>query len=92
MANHLNRWLTAAGLATLLLPSTPAAAQSVAVEGDHFVVDRHDGKGPRPKFLLFVSYFDALRASDLAGDLDYIANRMQFDGVRVLVNWQRRTA
>lgn len=90
MTNRLKRFTFCAVVAALCLPSVRAAAQSIAVEGDHFVVDRNDGAGPRAKFLVFVSYFDGLRASDLGGDLDYIANTMRFDGIRVLVNWQRR--
>jgi regulator of extracellular matrix RemA (YlzA/DUF370 family) len=40
---------------------------------------------------LFISYFDGLRAANLAADLDYIARTLQFDGIRVLPNWQKRS-
>lgn len=40
--------------------------------------------------LLFISYFDALRATELEGDLDYIATDLKFDGIRVFPNWLQR--
>ncbi len=73
-----------------LLLSGVAQAQTIAVEGDHFVVDHGDGAGPQPRFLTFMSYFDGMRATDLPGDLDYIAGTLHFDGIRVLPNWQAR--
>lgn len=48
--------------------------------------------GVEPRLLLFISYFDALRATDLESDLDYIANVLKFDGIRVLPNWLQRDA
>ena len=63
MANRLRRLVYCVGLAALSLPPGRAAAQSITVESDHFVVDRNDGNGPRAQFLLFISYFDGLRAS-----------------------------
>ena len=78
-------------LVTLLVPRA-AAAQTIGVAGDRFTIDLEDGKGPQPKFLLFISYFDALRATDSDGDLSYIATTLHFDGIRVLPNWQRRLA
>ena len=38
-----------------------------------------------PRFLVFVSYFDALEAATLDADLGYLAGRV--DGVRVFANW-----
>ncbi|NUM55284.1 MAG: hypothetical protein HUU46_16685 [Candidatus Hydrogenedentes bacterium] len=52
------------------------------VSGDHFTVDS------QPRFLVFVSYFDAMRASDetLESDFRYLrANG--FDGIRIFPNW-----
>lgn len=69
-------------------PSRPAAAQdypSITVSGDHFNVDY--GNGPQPKFLLFFSYFDALRAENLDADLTYIKHTLKFDGIRIFPNW-----
>jgi hypothetical protein len=59
----------------------PARAQTLGVEGGHFTVD---GKG---RFLTFLSYFDALRATDVEGDFAFIRQQAAFDGVRVFPNW-----
>jgi hypothetical protein len=59
-----------------------ARAQTLAVQGDHFAVDG------QPKFLLFVSYFDAMHASALALDSDFQYLREKgFDGIRIFPNW-----
>ena len=58
------------------------AAPTLGIEGDHFTID---GK---PQFLLLVSYFDAVRASDQSLESDFAwlrANR--FDGLRIFPNW-----
>src|SRR5262245_35059012 len=98
MTNRLKRFTFCAVVAALCLPAARLWAQppppppsiAIAVEGDHFTVDRGDGAGPRAKFLVFISYFDGLRATDRDGDLNYIANTIRFDGIRILPNWQRR--
>jgi hypothetical protein len=73
---------------TLLVFATSSGAQTLGVDGARFTIDG------RPKFLLFVSYFDGLRraaASDGRGDVDtdfaYL-RRAGFDGVRLMANWQ----
>jgi RHS repeat-associated protein len=58
-----------------------ARAQSVAVDGDHFTVDGE------ARFLTFLSYFDAMRATDIAGDFAFIRQQAAFDGVRIFANW-----
>jgi hypothetical protein len=47
--------------------------------------------GGTPRFLLFVSYFDAMRAGDLDGDFTYI-RRAGFDGIRIFPNWYHYVA
>jgi hypothetical protein len=58
-----------------------AGAQTLGVAGERFTVDG------RPRFLLFVSYFDGLRATGLESDLDFIRHDLGFDGIRVFANW-----
>jgi RHS repeat-associated protein len=58
-----------------------ARAQSLGVQGDHFTVDGE------ARFLTFLSYFDAMRATDLAGDLSFIKHQAGFDGIRIFPNW-----
>lgn len=63
----------------------PVIAQErvLRVQGDHFTVDG------QPKFLTFVSYFDAMRRMANGGvdaDFDYIRAK-GFDGVRIFPNW-----
>src|SRR5262245_29060675 len=69
----------------LVASSIPIHSQTgpvLAIEGDHFTVDG------TPKFLYFVSYFDALHASPTTWDtdLDYLAG-LNVAGVRILPNW-----
>jgi hypothetical protein len=66
----------------------PAHAQTLARQGDRFTVDGI------PKFLMFISYFDAMRRSDAAaggsGDLDTDFRFLKshgFDGIRIFPNW-----
>jgi hypothetical protein len=76
-------------------PQAQAATGTIVVEGDHFKVD-----GAR-KFLIFVSYFDALRAAKLSEpnpseaaweeDLSWLQSK-GISGVRVLANWQHYCA
>jgi hypothetical protein len=82
--------LLAAGLAVLLtvgpLPagtsSAPPAAPLLGVSGDAFTVD-----GTR-RFLLFVSYFDALDANDEVLDEDFQTFTSHgIDGIRIFANW-----
>jgi hypothetical protein len=79
---------TAAIALMLLVYATSSGAQTLGIDGARFTIDG------RPKFLLFVSYFDGLRraaASNGTGDVDtdfaYL-RRVGFDGVRLMVNWQ----
>ena len=78
---------TAAIALLLLVFAASPGAQTLGIDGARFTIDG------RPKFLLFVSYFDGLRraaAADGKGDVDtdfaYL-KRARFDGVRLLVNW-----
>ena len=77
-----------AGALTVLIPPAPpqaaAAAPRLAVAGASFTVDA------RPRFLLLVSYFDALRASDATLEADFAFLRKHgVDGVRIFPNWWR---
>ena len=67
------------------LAGQPLAAQTLGVSGDHFTVNG------TPKFLLFVSYFDAMRrASSTDGDLDtdfQYFHEHGIDGIRIFPNW-----
>jgi hypothetical protein len=72
----------------LLVFATSSGAQTLGIDGPRFTIDG------RPKFLLFVSYFDGLRraaAGNGTGDVDtdfaYL-RRAGFDGVRLMANWQ----
>jgi hypothetical protein len=71
-------WLAPAG-------NGPAAAPPrIGVAGPAFTVDG------APRFLLLVSYFDALRASDAVLDEDFAWLRTHgIDGVRIFPNWWR---
>src|SRR5262245_30492837 len=68
------------------LAARDAAAQTIGIQGEKFVVDPGDGRGPQPKFLMFISYFDAMRAANLEEDLDYIKS-LRFDGIRIFTMW-----
>jgi hypothetical protein len=67
---------------------TQGQAPVLGIQGDHFTVNGE------PKFLLFVSYFDAMRRSNAGGnnsgniddDLSYLKQR-GFDGIRIFPNW-----
>jgi hypothetical protein len=68
-------------------PRAAPAAPGLGIRGPAFTVDG------RPRFLLLVSYFDALRASDatLAADFAWL-RRQGLDGVRIFPNWWRCAA
>lgn len=56
----------------------------LAIDGPRFTVDG------TPRFLVLVSYFDALRASDAVLDADFAwLRRHGIDGVRIFPNWWR---
>jgi hypothetical protein len=74
----------------LWLVACAAQAQRITVDRQQFVFGPATGQGSAPRLLLFISYFDALRATDLESDLDYIANDMKFDGIRIFPNWLQR--
>lgn len=61
--------------------STPP---SLDVSGERFTVNGH------PRFLLFVSYYDAMRRADAGAnglDDDFAFFRDAVDGIRIFVNW-----
>ena len=65
--HRLRRVVIAACVLALVAP-VGALAQSLTVRSTQFVVDSGDGRGAQPKFLLFISYFDATRAAYLDED------------------------
>jgi hypothetical protein len=68
-------------------PPAPRQPPVLGVDGPRFTVD-----GTR-RFLVVVSYFDALRASDATLDADFAwLRRHGIDGVRVFPNWWRCAA
>lgn len=79
-------------IALSTLPACSAQAHRITVDRQQFAVTAAHGEPAGRRLLLFISYFDALRATDLETDLDYIANVLKFDGLRVLPNWLQRDA
>jgi len=89
----VNRLLAGCTLFALWsLLACSAQAQRITIDRQQFVLARGSNDGSGSRLLMFISYFDALRATDLEGDLDYIANVLKFDGIRVLPNWLQRDA
>jgi RHS repeat-associated protein len=92
MSRCFRRYATL-GLALLLWFAVPARAQQVfgpvlTVERDYFQVNGE------PTFLLFVSFPDGVREATasptrLESDLNYIANTLHANGIRVFPNWWR---
>ena len=71
-------------LAAAARPAAAPAAPILGIAGPAFTIDGH------PRFLLLVSYFDALRASDAALEADFaFLHRSGLDGVRIFPNWWR---
>ncbi len=71
----------AARLASVSAP-TPPDTPVLGVSGDVFTVDG------QPRFLLFVSYFDALDATDAVLDEDFQTFTSHgIDGIRIFANW-----
>jgi hypothetical protein len=73
-----------ATLGMLMAYASESIAQSprLGISGSQFTVNGS------PRYLLFVSYFDAMRAS--AGDLDYdlkYLKNLGYDGIRIFPNW-----
>ena len=69
-------------LVLILVASAPAAlpaAPALGVQGERFT------KNGAPEFLIFASYFDALRSSDRSGDLAFFSSHV--DGVRIFATW-----
>jgi len=63
---------------------TARPAPALKVAGTHFTVDG------RPRFVLFISYFDAMRRADAVPDgldADFAFFRGKVDGIRVFANW-----
>jgi hypothetical protein len=94
MSTPLARMQSGILVALLLIGSAPpTSAQVLAQQGDHFTVDG------RPRFLLFISYFDGMRRANAGGsntgDLDtdfaYLKS-IGIDGIRVLPNWKSNCA
>ncbi len=76
------------GLCLLALEARPVPGQTITIRDDHFEVNG------APKFLLFISYFDAMRRANVAGAslaTDFAFFRGKVDGIRILVNWNRCT-
>ena len=65
-----------------LVTLAPAGAQTLSVQGDRFAIDG------TPRFLVFISYFGAMSASNVPADLKYIRSK-GFDGVRIWPNFPR---
>jgi hypothetical protein len=75
----------------LVLSASSMNGQTLAVQGNHFTV------GGAPKFLLFISYFDAMRreasgdANPLNTDFALFTTTVngvpQVDGIRIFPNW-----
>lgn len=82
--------LVVAGLGAAQAPSAPPASKPppvLGVDGPRFTVDG------TPRFLVVVSYFDALRASDATLEADFAwLRRHGIDGVRIFPNWWRCAA
>ena len=82
--------LVVAGLGAAQTPSAPPAPRQppvLGVDGARFTVDG------APRFLLVVSYFDALRAADATLEADFAwLRRHGIDGVRIFPNWWRCAA
>jgi hypothetical protein len=65
-------------------PAGAAQAPVLGIDGARFTVDG------APRFLVLVSYFDALRASDADLEADFAwLRRHGLDGVRIFPNWWR---
>lgn len=65
----------------------PSAPPALATDGLRFTIDG------TPRFLVVISYFDALRASDAVLDADFAwLRRHGIDGVRIFPNWWRCAA
>ena len=66
-------------------PGQPAASPPrLAIDGPRFTIDG------TPRFLVLVSYFDALRASDAVLEADFAWLRQHgIDGLRIFPNWWR---
>lgn len=76
--------LLAAALAAATAGPRAAAPPKVGASAASFTIDG------APRFLLLVSYFDALRASDAILDQDFSWLRANgIDGVRIFPNWWR---
>jgi hypothetical protein len=70
---------TALLVAVVALAPARSAAQRLTIQGDRFAVDG------TPRFLTFISYFDAMEALDLTADLEFL-HEMGLDGVRIWPN------
>lgn len=74
--------LVAAAPPATRLTSPPPDTPVLGVSGDVFTVDG------QPRFLLFISYFDALDATDAVLDEDFQNfSSHGIDGIRIFANW-----
>jgi hypothetical protein len=74
----------AAGPRAAAVAQAAGTPPALAVDGARFTVNG------APRFLLFISYFDAVRASDAVLDADFAwLRRHGIDGVRIFPNWWR---
>jgi hypothetical protein len=81
----LLRWI-AVGIVTSCLVCSPQAAavasaqMTLSVQNNYFLVNG------QPKFLVFISYFDALDSANPRADFQYF-RAIGIDGIRVFPNW-----
>jgi hypothetical protein len=83
MVSRLVSLLALTGVLSLVAGDAPpaAAAQTprLGIAGAKFTIDG------QPRFLILVSYFDALDTPDVDRDFEYLASRV--DGVRIFATW-----
>ena len=74
---------TAAVAIATWLSAAPAAAQMLSIQGDRFAVNGQQ------RFLVFITYFDALDVPDgqLDADLGNLHDAVHIDGIRIFPNW-----
>ena len=76
----MTRWTARLAFAVLSVAcATPVRAQTLTVQGDKFAVDG------TPRFLVFISYFQAMSAPNVTADL-HLLKSLGFDGLRIWPN------
>jgi hypothetical protein len=87
MAMPLREWCARSvfvGLLCLLMPGlSHAQSHELGIKDGHFTIDG------TAKFLVFISYFDALDVSEseLRADFDYFKGH-GIDGIRIMIDWR----